>query len=305
MHAVNYGEVILIKGRVLKILSDRFVVDNGSEAVFAKARKKLKECNLLAGDIAELEFVSGEYVLAGIQPRIRRLIRPAIANPDQIVITVAEIPEVEFYTLDKMVINAHKVGVRTLICINKTDLATASFLDGIKKQYEGVVDKIVEVSALNSDISPLLSELKGKFSLFAGQSAVGKTSLINVVCGLSRQVGELSEKTMRGKNTTTGVELIKIDPQTYVADTPGFATLDLDEIEGEELALYYDEYVRLADGCKYRMCTHTIEPNCAVRNAVEDGRLSSERYERYKNMLEELKINKTRRKSWRKTYESK
>ena len=288
---------------MLKILSDRFVVDVGSESVFSKARKKLKECNLLAGDIVELTDAGGEYVLESIQPRTNRLIRPAIANPDKIVITVAEVPEVEFYTLDKMIINAHKVGVRTVICINKTDIASSPFLENIKVQYAGVVDRIIEVSAINSDISPLTTELNGKFSLFAGQSAVGKTSLINAVCGLSRQVGNLSEKTMRGKNTTTGVELIKIDPQTYVADTPGFATLDLDEIESEELALYYDEYVRLAGDCKYRMCTHTIEPGCAVRSAAEDGLLSRERYERYKNMLEELKINKLRRKSWRKTYE--
>ena len=295
----------MIKGRVLKILSDRFVVDLGAEAVFAKARRKLKECNLLAGDIAELEKTGDEYVLFGIQPRTNRLIRPAIANADQIIITVAEIPEVEYYTLDKMIINAHKVGVRTIICINKTDLSTAPFLDGIKEQYEGVVDQIVEVSALKLNIKPLLSELEGKFSFFAGQSAVGKTSLINVVCGLNREVGGLSEKTMRGKNTTTGVELIKIDPQTYIADTPGFATLDLDDIECDELALYYDEYVRLASDCKYRMCTHTNEPNCAVRSAVDGGTLDRKRYERYCNMLEELKQNKLRRKSWRKTYESK
>ena len=132
---------------------------------------------------------------------------------------------------------------------------------------------------------------------------MGKTSLINAVCGLDREVGDLSEKTLKGKNTTTSAELIKISDGTYIADTPGFAALDLFDIKPEELSLYYDEYVALSSGCKYHMCTHVSEPNCAVRAAVESGRLNGLRYERYLMLCEELKKRNLHRKSWRKAYD--
>lgn len=294
------------KGRVIKVLSDRFAVDSGETVVFVKSRKKLKRETLpLPGDEVLLDSCGDEYILSKIESRRNRLIRPAIANVDQIIITLAPIPEVEFFTVDKMIVNAHKYGINTVICINKTDITTNGFADDVISQYNGVVDKIVSVCAAEGQTDSLYSVLYGKFSCFAGQSAVGKTSIINRLCGLNRQVGELSEKTMRGKNTTTGAELIKLGSETFVADTPGFAVVELDGIIPEELHLYYDEYLEYASCCKYHMCTHINEPDCAVRKAVVLGRLNKQRYERYCELTKELKKANTRRKSWRNAYENK
>lgn len=294
----------MLKGRVVKVLSDRFMVDVGNESVQVKSRKKLKrEILPLPGDFVLLEQAGGEYVLYKIEERKNRLIRPAVSNADKVIITVAPLPETDFLTVDKLIIGAHKAGVSTVICVNKTDITPQGFTESVEAQYAGVADAIVAVCAERKKTAALEKLLTGGFSCFAGQSAVGKTSLINAVCGLDREVGDLSEKTLKGKNTTTSAELIKISDGTYIADTPGFAALDLFDIKPEELSLYYDEYVALSSGCKYHMCTHVSEPNCAVRAAVESGRLNGLRYERYLMLCEELKKCNLHRKSWRKAYD--
>ena len=294
-----------MRGRVVRVFSDRFAVDIGTETVFVKSRKKVKRETLpLPGDLVWLER-EGEYVLTRIEPRVNRLIRPPVANVAQMIVTLAPVPAPDFLTVDKMLIGAHRAGIATALCVNKTDIMPVGFWEEVRAQYENVADTVLSVCAATGETDGLRAVLRGKFSCFAGQSAVGKTSLINVVCGTDREVGEMSEKTLRGKNTTTGVELFRTDENTYVADTPGFGALALTEIEPADLHLYYDEYVRLSDGCKYRMCTHTNEPSCAVRAAVEAKKLNAARYERYKLLLEELKVQKTHRKSWRNTYESK
>lgn len=294
-----------MKGRVIKVLSDRFLVDRGETSVFVKSRKKIKrESQPLPGDIVNLDCADNEFVLSGIETRKSSMIRPPIANPDQIIITLAPLPEADLLTVDKMIINARIAGIDAVLCVNKTDIMPDGFFEDIAEQYDPVADNVIAVCAAKGETETLKRLLKGKFSCFAGQSAVGKTSLVNEICGLSRQVGKLSERTNRGKNTTTGVELIKTDEDTYVADTPGFGALDIAGVEPEHLSLYYDEYVKLSAGCKYHMCTHTNEPNCAVRDAVGSG-LNEKRYERYLEIFNELKNKKSHRKSWRNTYESK
>ncbi len=295
----------MLGGRVVKILSDRFAVDISCGIAEVKSRKKLKrEVLPVAGDTVLLEEVAGEYVLAAIEPRKNRIIRPPIANVDFIVITVAPVPEPDFLAVDKMIVNAHKAGICTAVCVNKTDIVPDGFVARIFSQYDGVADKALCVSAAHGDTAELKELLRGKVSCLAGQSAVGKTSLINEICGVKREVGELSEKIRRGKNTTVGVELIKIAPDTYVADTPGFGALDLSGVEPFDLHLYYDEYVAISANCKYRMCTHTVEPDCAVREAVQCGVLNGERYSRYCAIYKELKENNVR-KLRRNAYENK
>ncbi len=294
------------KGRVIKILSDRFAVDTGNSVVFVKSRKKVKRDVLpLPGDIVVLDDSGGEYVLSSILPRTCRMVRPPIANVEQIVITVAPIPETEFSNVDKLIINARHVGIRTVICVNKTDIVPDGYHEEIKAQYGSVVDDLIEVCAARGDTDKLIGVLQGRFTCFAGQSAVGKTSIINAVCGINREVGGVSEKTQKGKNTTTDVEIIPLGDNTFVADTPGFAALDINDILPSDLHLYYGEYVELADNCRYRMCSHTIEPDCAVKKAVEDGGLNASRYERYLSIMDELKKQNTHRRSWRYANEKK
>lgn len=278
-----------MQGRVIRVDGDRFAVDIGESVVTVKSRKKVKRADIpLAGDTVLLEG-AGEYVLTEILPRTCCLIRPPIANIDQIVVTLAPLPQPDFLTVDKMLLYAHRMGIETVLCVNKTDITPPDFFEDVKSQYEGVADAVVSACAATGQIDALKERLRGKFTCFAGQSAVGKTSLVNAVCRLSRTVGHLSEKTLRGKNTTTRVELIKTDENTYIADTPGFGALRLFDMRPEELALYYDEYVAYADACKYRVCTHTTEPDCAVRAAVQNGALSRARYERYNRLFAELR----------------
>lgn len=293
-----------MRGRVVRVLSDRFAVDVGGDTVFVKSRKKVKRETLpLPGDVVWLED-GGEYVLSRIEPRRNRLIRPPVANVDNLVITIAPLPAPDFLTVDKILLSAHKAGIAPVLCVNKTDILPPHFVEDVQAQYDTVAE-VVTSCAATGDVSALRARLAGGFSCFAGQSAVGKTSLINAVCGVRRQVGALSEKTLRGKNTTTGVELLRTDEDTYIADTPGFGAYDLLDIQPADLPLYYDEYVALSGQCKYHMCSHTNEPDCAVRAAVEDGRRNAERYARYKAIFEELKRKDLHRKSWRNTYESK
>lgn len=287
-------------GRVIRVLSDRFVVfsDTGAE-ITVKARKKHKKEGLSAGDLVKLEEIGGEFVLSEVLPRKNALIRPPVANLDCLIVTVAYVPQPDLLTLDKMLINAHRIGVETVLCVNKTDLMPPDFFGNLAKQYRGVADEIVSVCATNGDVEALKPLLRNKFCCLAGQSAVGKTSLINEICGKNRQVGDLSAKTMRGKNTTTGVELIPLEENGFLADSPGFGALDLFEIAPEELMLYYDEYVQMAHGCRFATCTHTEEPDCEVRRAVERGELNGERYLRYVALYNELKIKNRNRRSWR------
>lgn len=295
-----------MNGRVLKVLSDKFAVCLPGETVVVKSRKKLKrEVLPVAGDLVELDKCGDEYVLTGIMPRNNRIIRPPVANVDRIIITVAPLPETDFLAVDKMIINAHKFGISTVICLNKTDILQDGLYDKVVREYSGIVDNIVCTCSANRDVAAVRDLLNGGFTCFAGQSAVGKTSLINAICGLNREVGDLSEKTLRGKNTTVGVELIKLGEDTYIADTPGFGALDLDDINSADLHLYYSEYVKVSGGCKYHMCTHTTEPDCAVKTAVGRAELNKARHERYLTIFEELKKKNTYTKLRRNLYGNK
>ncbi|MCL2798587.1 MAG: ribosome small subunit-dependent GTPase A [Firmicutes bacterium] len=286
-----------VQARVIKILSNLFSVDAGSGGILTcSARSKLKaDGGVLAGDFVSLVREGGEYVISELLPRKNSLIRPPVANIDQMVAVVAAVPKIDFYLIDKLIVNAVRRGIDVVLCLNKSDLSTELYAE-LCAQYGEVVDKIIVTSAKAGDICELEAVLSGKLSCFAGQSAVGKSSLINALCGDSVQkTDDLSQKVERGKNTTTRAEIIKLAPETYLIDTPGFSMLDIHDVAPEELALYYPEYVEATCECRYRgACTHTSEPACRVRELAEQGGLNRSRYERYKTMYEELKSKNTK-----------
>ena len=181
-------------------------------------------------------------------------------------------------------------NIGCIICINKTDLDD-SFVQKVTGQY-GADVKIISVCAKTGDIGQLIDVLKGKFSCFAGQSAVGKSSMINALHGEKiAKSGELSGNN-RGKNTTTRATLYALDDNTFIADTPGFGLLDVFDVEYDELDLYYNEYVELSQCCKYHRCKHINEPGCEVKKRVAEGSLNKDRYERYIQTYNELKSKK-------------
>lgn len=276
--------------RVLKHKSNSFTVDVDGVSVEVKARGRLKrDGEILVGDFVSLDERDGERVIASVKKRENSLIRPAVANVDAVVLVVAPRPEIDWFLIDKMIINCKRAGIDCIVCLNKTDLGEDALAE-LRVQYGKDVAAIISTSAKNGRIEELTEILKGKLVCFAGQSAVGKSTLSNAVLGGNvMETGELSEKIGRGKNTTTSASILTSPNGFYFIDTPGFSMLDVFEEDYAAIAAYYDEYVELADDCKFHPCTHTTEPDCAVKRAVERGEVSKERYERYLKIFEEGK----------------
>jgi ribosome biogenesis GTPase len=281
----------------MKAESDLFVLDTADGFIKCAARKTLKKNRqtkskasaIVAGDFVYTTVLDGAEVISGVAERKNCLTRPRAANVDQIIAVVASVPKPDFFLIDKLIINAVLRNINVVLCLNKNDLKN-NLMESLKRQYKNAVDKIIVTSAADGDIGALAAVLKNKFSCLAGQSAVGKSSLVNAVLGLEIQkTGEVSYKNERGKNTTTRAEIIKLDNDSFLLDSPGFSMLDIHGVDPYELDLYYPEFLPLNGRCRYRRCTHTSEPDCMVREAAENGEISCERYERYRIMLDELK----------------
>ena len=271
--------------RVIKIDSDLFTVDDGARICCARARKTLRRNDIRVGDFVRL--AGDPPVIEAVLPRKNTLIRPAVANVDTVLIVLAPEPVPDFLTADKLVVNCRAAGIRPVICFNKNDLPFDS--DTVAAQYTGFADGVVSVSAANGDTAALRPVLAGRLTALAGQSAVGKSSLVNALTGLSRATGGLSERVMRGRNTTTRAEIVPLGGGAYIVDTPGFSMLDVFDVRAEELSDYYG-YTAFAGGCRFGgRCTHTSEPDCAVKRAVEAGETDRARYERYVKLYSALR----------------
>ena len=277
--------------RVVSHYSDYFDVATDNGVVQVRARGKLRRDELIVGDFVSVSFDGEVPVITKIKKRENSLIRPSVANIDLIVIVVAPKPETDLYLVDKLIINCKRAGIECAICLNKCDIASEALLSSLKNQYSSDVTAVVSASAKEAKVDELLPVLQGKLVCFAGQSAVGKSTLSNAILGEELlKTGELSERIGRGKNTTTSATILNGNGFSFI-DTPGFSMLDVFEPDPEALGAYYDEYVTYSNDCKFHPCTHTLEPDCAVKKAVEEGKISAERYERYCKIYEESKLN--------------
>lgn len=280
-------------GQVTKILSNSYRITSDGVDYKGIARGKLKLTgDIFVGDEVEFSLSRDVAVIEKVLPRKTVLIRPYVANVDTVLIVVAPIPTPEYLLVDKIIVNAFSVGVKPILVYNKSDIEPLSA--SISAVYEEILP-VAEVSAATKEgIEDLIALLKGRTAAFAGQSAVGKTSLLNALfeaSGMDRgteQVGELSAKSKRGKNTTRHVEMFDFG-SFKLADTCGFNVLECEQNDERELAYYYDDYVRLSENCRFRGCSHVSEPDCAVKKAVEEGKSDKGRYERYLLLYEELK----------------
>ncbi len=278
--------------RILRAVSNRFEIDSPDGSVTCYSRKKVKKnCDILVGDLVFLEPIGNETIISSVVKRKNSLIRPAVANIDQMVILVSPEPCPDYLLIDKMILNCHENAIDCILCANKNDVR--DILPELKCQYNGAVKAIISVCAKNGVVDELLPLLKDKITCFSGQSAVGKSLLANALLGDEiNETGCMSEKIKRGKNTTTAAALIKLSDSGFIVDTPGFSMLDVFDIDAVDLDLYYDEYLAVADKCRYHRCSHIAEPDCEVKRRVESGELNKERYERYVAIFNMLKQNK-------------
>lgn len=227
--------------------------------------------------------------LEDILPRKNQIRRPPVANIDALYIVIAPEPTADLLLADRLLVWARQAGIRPFIVVNKCDLVPGLY-DEIQEQYRASETPVYRISAQTGEgIDAFRKRLNHQVSCFAGQSAVGKSSLVNALFSLDLQVGAVSGRTERGRHTTRQVQLIR-KGDAILLDTPGFSLLDLQaDMPPEDLALYYPEYMQRARDCKFSPCTHDREPGCAVRNAVEQGDINEKRYARYLTLLEQVK----------------
>ena len=286
-----------MQGKIIKGISNFYYVASGdsvyeckAKGVFRKDRQKP-----LVGDNVELEVLDSEKKLGNIvalSERKSRLIRPAVANVDQaLVIFAIQKPRPNFNLLDRFLIMMEQQGLPCIVCFNKADLDH----DGTGEQYAGIYEKCgyrtVVVSASEQKGIEILKELLyHKTTTVAGPSGVGKSSLVNCLqSGTVMETGAISKKIERGKHTTRHSELIAINDDTYILDTPGFSSLGLFDLEKEQLAGFYREFSPYEKYCRFAGCAHIGEPICGVKDAVQSREISSLRYENYRLLYEELK----------------
>ena len=199
--------------------------------------------------------------------------------------------------LDKQLAFIEYLGIKALIVLNKTDLDKEKTFKQIKNVYEKIGYKVLETKAKEGvGIKELKKELLNNTNAFSGNSGVGKSTLINAIFDKDVTLeGEISKKSKRGKNTTTYTRLYEIDKNTFIADTPGFSTFDISEIESKDLCLYFKEFRKYINDCEFVGCTHIKEENCGIKNAIKEGKIEQERYDRFCKIYNELK-EKERRK---------
>lgn len=275
---------------------DESIYECKARGIFRK-----KELTPLPGDRVEITITDEEKKLGTIDcilSRSNALIRPAVANINQLIAVVATstpIPDPEL--LEKMIINAERQGITSVICVNKIDLGR-ELLESITRIYAPAGYKVIGTSSVTGEGTDELKDtLKEKVSVFSGQSGVGKSTLLNRIIGSEiMETGCVSQRINRGKQTTRHSQLIKLSGGGYVADTPGFSIYGADLTESEELAKYYPEFDEYLGKCRFNPCYHINEPDCAVKAAVSEGRISGERYSMYAGLFRTIK--ETRR-NWK------
>lgn len=243
----------------------------------------------MVGDRVEVEIKNGKGSIENIRERTSVLVRPAVANINQLVVVAAlRSPDPNMTLIDSFLIIGRHSGIDTVLCFNKADLEHSGKLVDI---YKKAGYRVIITSVENGEgIDELREALRGKITAFAGNSGVGKSSLLNAL-GVSYELetGSVSEKIKRGRHTTRHVELFELESDTFVLDTPGFSSFEMPKIKAEELAGYFIEFEPYTDRCKFRGCAHVSEQGCAVIEAVQNGDISRERHESYVGMYNELK----------------
>lgn len=281
------------EGRITKGVGGFYYVDTADGCFECRARGSFRKDGItpLVGDMAEIsvDMTAGTGAVDAIRPRKNVLLRPPVANVTQMaaVISVAN-PKPNLYLTDKLLASAELAGIEIVLCINKTDLESADELCAI---YEDAGFCVIPLSAQRGKNMELLCEkLKDNVTVFAGNSGVGKSSILNCVTGSEAfETGEVSDRVERGRHTTRHSELVPLRYGGYIIDTPGFGTLDFSLLDFENPANLFREFEPYTDGCRFSDCSHTVEMGCAVIDAVTENKISASRHESYVRLVDEIK----------------
>ncbi len=284
-------------GSILQGIGSFYTVlcDEDGARYTLRAQKKLRRQGTTPTVGDRVRFTPGQGEEDGwleeILPRRSLLLRPSVANVDTLMLVLASVPQPDMLLIDKLIVRAQRGNMTAALCVNKLDLG-GELAREIEREYRGAALQVFSVSARTGEGIPALREaMRGKVTALAGQSAVGKSSLLNALFGLTLETGGLSRRTDRGRHTTRRAEMLCVDGMMAL-DTPGFSLLELEEdMQPADFAQAYPEYAALSPRCRFKPCLHDREPGCAVHAAVDAGELGRARWERYRALLSEVREN--------------
>ena len=290
-----------MQGKIIKGIAGFYyvhVVHSGIYECKAKGIFRNKKIKPLVGDNVEIDIIDEEKRIGNIveiAERTNELIRPAVANIDQSLVVFAVMrPDPNINLLDRFLVMMERQDVPVIICFNKVDLVPEEELIELRDTYVNAGYHVIFTSTLNGNgVGDVKRILIGKTTAFAGPSGVGKSSMLNaIIPDANSETGGISEKIGRGKNTTRHTEIFNLEDETYIMDTPGFTSLYTNDFEKEELKWYFPEFREYEGKCRFNGCIHENEPDCAVKDALEEGKISESRYKNYLQMLDEIKNRK-------------
>lgn len=287
----------MIPGLIVKGIGGFYYVKTEAGIYECKARGLFRKDSFtpLPGDKVSISVTDEENKIGFIEqisPRDSQLIRPAVANVNQVAIVIAiKSPQPDFSLLDKLLITFEQKGISAIVCINKIDLDLEEEYRNVVKSYEKAMYRVIPLSSKNgTGFDELELALRDRTTVFAGQSGVGKSTILNrVLDSYVMETGSISERIERGKHTTRHAELIELKSGGFVVDTPGFSSFEITGIEPNELQNFYPEFREYFGKCKFTGCAHVSEPNCEVKAALEEDVLDSGRYKRYVEFYKFLK----------------
>ncbi|EHI59587.1 MAG: ribosome small subunit-dependent GTPase A [Hungatella hathewayi] len=284
-------------GKIIKGIAGFYYVHAGQQIYECKARGVFRNRKLkpLVGDNVEITVLDEETLEGNIDeilPRSNTLVRPAVANIDQALVVFAIThPSPNLNLLDKFLVMMERLEIPVTIVFNKIDLTDEVEMNTYRSIYEPAGYRVLFASASDGDgMEDIRALIRGKTTVLAGPSGVGKSSLTNILQPLAAmETGAISEKIQRGKHTTRHSELFFVEEDTYMMDTPGFSSMYVEDMQAEELKHYFPEFERYEEACKFLGCVHIGEKVCGVKDAVERGEVSRSRYENYRLFYQELK----------------
>ncbi len=281
------------QGRIIKGIGGFYdVLTKENDVVTCKARGRFRKEGLvpMVGDLVEISMPETGYAaIDEVLPRRNALVRPPVSNIDQlIVVAAASAPKPDWLLIDKLLLQAHSLGIDPLIVLNKIDDGGSDVVSGFQNDYSAFRTLLVS-SKTGEGLDALKENLSDRISCFAGQSAVGKSSILNALFPeeLALETGGLAKKTARGRHTTRRAELWPLLGGA-VLDTPGFSLLEIEELSQQELNESYPEFGDAPKNCRFAGCRHLSEPDCVVKELLKNGKLSQDRYERYAAIIEEI-----------------